>query len=239
MGKLKSFVVGTLLGVGGTYFGLQYHVLQAEEGFLVVPRSPQQRIQDAYADVRDWDAASWAARPRLGLAVTEYGRGDLIAEGVRSEVFDELRETFPPLGQSLGRQSGETSHGWEPASTSRSPAPTVRRPAADAGQASTSPAESAPARRGFLPLADLFGLGRKPAPSDTPSITPGRVPPVLPAGVTVPRQVEILPSPGHFESLGDPGGVELGPNAPIPGSNRKVDRRRSDAGWVPLTVNSF
>lgn len=236
MGRLKSLLAGTLLGAGGMYVGLQYHVLQAEEGFLIVPRAPQQRIQDAYADVRDWDASTWAARPRLGLAVTEYGRGDLISTGVRSGIIEELRESFAPLSQSLGQPLGDTSQGWEPATTTSTPAPSARPPSTAGGQAPASPQETSPARRGFLPLADLFGLGEKPTATETP---PGAVTPVLPAGVRVPRQVEILPSPGEFESLGDPAGVQLGPAAPIPGSSKKIDRRRTDAGWVPLTVHSF
>ena len=110
MGRVKSLLAGVVLGAGGMYAGLQYHLLQADEGFLIVPRAPQQHLQDAYADVRQWDAAAWTARPRLSLAVTEHGRGDLIASGVSSGVIQELRKTFAPLQG----QVGEVSHGWEP-----------------------------------------------------------------------------------------------------------------------------
>lgn len=227
MGKLKSFVIGSLLGAGGMYVGLQYHVLQADEGFLIVARSPQQRIQDAYADVRDWDAATWSARPRLALAVTEQGRGDLIAEGVSTGLIDTLRESFA----SPSRTQQEVSSGWEPASTTGTPAPQRGRSAAK---------PTSPARRGFLPLAELFGLG-KSEQTPPPAADDSSIAPILPANDSKPKVVELLPTPKEFELLDGPHEVELGPSAPFPGSLPGVDRRRSDARdtWEPLSVQAF
>src|SRR5690606_7967648 len=128
MGRMKSLLAGVVLGAGGMYAGLQYHLLQADEGFLIVPRAPQQRLQDAYADIRQWDAGTWTARPRLALAVTEHGRGDLITDGVSSSIINELRETFAPLQTTLG----EESQGWEPATTSSNQAPAVAPPPVNA-----------------------------------------------------------------------------------------------------------
>jgi hypothetical protein len=237
MGRMKSLMAGVVLGAGGMYGGLQYHLLQAEEGLLIVPRSPQQRLQDAYADIRQWDAATWTARPRLALAVTQHGRGDLITVGASSSVIDELRETFAPLQTKLG----EVSQGWEPATTGGNPAPVGTPPSVNAQ--STLPARSDPpsVRRGFLPLAELFGIREKPrAVEPTPPQEEHHVTPVLPAGVTRPLEVELLPPPADYEDLGGPSDVQLGPAAPIPGSVRGADRRRSNAdGWQPLTVQSF
>ena len=47
MGRFKSLMTGALLGAGGMYVGMQYHVLMAPEGMLLVPRTPQARLQDA------------------------------------------------------------------------------------------------------------------------------------------------------------------------------------------------
>lgn len=239
MGMFKSLFTGALLGAGGMYVGLQYHVLQAEEGFLVVPRSPQQRIQDAYADIREWDTATWTARPRLALAVTEHGRGDLVADSASSGMIDELRETFLPLQEHLG----EASRGWEPASTTSKPPPVSSPPPVDSRSAPPSRVDPPSVRRGFLPLADLFGIGEKPESGTSRSLRgeDPTVTPVLPAGVVRPKQVEILPPPGEFETLNGPDDVQLGPSAPIPGSLRRIDRRRSDAAgsWQPVSVQSF
>jgi hypothetical protein len=96
-------------------------------------------------------------------------------------------------------------------------------------------------RRGFLPLADLFGIGEKPpAPQERlPEANPDAAP-VMPAGVTRPLKVELLPPPAEYEALQPPSDVHLGPAAPRPGSLRGADLRRSNAdGWQPLSVQSF
>lgn len=236
MGKLKSLITGTLLGAGGMYVGLQYHVLQAEEGFLFVPRTPQQRIQDAYADVRDWDAATWSARPRMALAVTEYGRGDLITSRVANNLLDQLRQSIDP---SVG-SSPSTLRGWEPATTT-STSPNSR--GMTAPPATAAPVAETPVRRGFLPLADLFGIGPETGAKrgDGQPASPVDATPILPAGVTTPKAVDILPTPGAIEMLDGPADVQLGPAAPIPGQPQRVDRRRTDAtnGWQPTTVQPF
>ena len=235
MGKLKSLLVGLLMGAGGMYAGLQYHLLQAEEGFLIVPRTPQQRLQDAYADVRDWDAGSWSSRPQLALAVTQDGRGDLISEGVKSNLLDSLRESLSPVRQELN----DASQGWEPTTTTRAPSGEETRSGPVA-----APREAAPPRRGFLPLAELFGIDERTLSEiSTSPILPDEstAPPVLPARSTKPKRVEILPSPGEFEILRRPDDSHLGPSAPIPGSKHSMDRRRSNAdnGWQPLRVKPF
>jgi hypothetical protein len=237
MGRLKSLLAGAVLGAGGMYAGLQYHLLQADEGFLIVPRSPQQRLQDAYADIRQWDAATWTARPRLALAVTEYGRGDLITGGVSSSIIDELRETFAPFQTRLG----EASHGWEPATPSSNPPPVVTPPPVNAQSAPPARTETPSVRRGFLPLAELFGIREKPAAVEqAPPQEEHHVTPVLPAGATRALEVELLPPPADYQDLDGPTDVQLGPSAPIPGSLHGTDRRRSNAeGWQPLTVKSF
>lgn len=237
MGRFKSLLAGAVLGAGGMYAGLQYHLLQADEGFLIVPRAPQQRLQDAYADIRQWDAAAWSARPRLTLAVTEHGRGDLITSGVASGMIQELRNSFAPLQEHLG----EVSHGWEPATTTTRPAPVASPPPISAHSHPPTKVDPPTVRRGFLPLADLFGIGEKPAAAQERLVEPDPdVTPVMPAGVTRPLKVEILPPPAEYEALDPPDDVDLGPAAPLPGSLRGADLRRSDVeGWQPLSVQSF
>lgn len=239
MGKFKTVMVGLILGAGGMYASLQYHLVRAEEGFLLMPRSPQQRMQDAYADIRDWNAATWMARPRLALAVTEEGRSDLISDGVSDSVINELRSTLGPSDEQLG----EISQGWEPATTTSRPASVGNPPPAVSRSRPQNNGNASGTRRGFLPLAELFGL--REAPNQNPQAQPradnsGRTP-VRPTGVTRPRQVELLPPPVEYEALQPPADVDLGPSVPIPGSTGRVDRRRSDAseGWQPLSGQSF
>jgi len=237
MGKLKSLLAGLFLGAGGMYVGLQYHLLHAEEGYLIVPRAPQQRMQDAFADIRGWDAATWTARPRVALAVAEHGRSDLITEDVSSGLIDRLRKSFSAAPDQLG----QVSQGWEPASTTDH----ARQEPENSGRGRTAqpPGSSPSVRRGFLPLADLFGLGQTAA--DQRNVLPAgedsHITPVLPAGVSRSKRVELLPPPVEFEELDGPGEVDLGPAAPMPGSIHGVDRRRSHAGtgWQPISIQSY
>ena len=157
MGKLKSLLTGLVLGAGGMYVGLQYHVVHAKEGLMMVQRMPQQSLQDAYADIRDWDATTWAARPRLALAVTEQGRGDLIRDGVTGNMLDGLRNSISPLRESLGTVAPAAGSGlWEPtnttdaSSTARPVEATPILPPTDAQRRST--ADTAQSQRGFLPV---------------------------------------------------------------------------------------
>ncbi len=196
MGKLKSLITGALIGAGGMYVGLQYHVLMAPEGVMMVPRSPQARLQDAYADIRTWDAKTWSARPRMSLAVTEYGRADLMTEGAKQGVLDKLRNTFAPEQEQLG----EARTGWEPADSIDVPAP-IRD-----SQRVAPAQDQSPVRKGFLPLADLFGFDRADTDRDIDrSILPesdSRTS-VRPAGRTSPPEVEFLPAPDDID-LGSP-----------------------------------
>ncbi len=213
MSKFKTLVGGMALGATMMYVGLQYHLLRAEEGFLLVPRAPQHSLKEAYANVQTWDAQSWASRPELALAVTEYGRADLIGQGVQEQILKDAQTSFRPRKQQLGRSNGR----WEPIAPADSPTPI-----ADGKIAGTqsAPHDGAAPRRGFLPLSELFGLkSREPGSSATGPARQKSTTPVLPAGVRTPPKVELLPSPDD---------VELGQPQPLP-RRRGLPWRRSDA----------
>ncbi len=66
-GKFKNVLVGVLLGAAGMYVVLQYHIVRANEGFLMVRRTPQQGLPDAYADIRQWSTGTWTAHSNVSL----------------------------------------------------------------------------------------------------------------------------------------------------------------------------
>lgn len=232
MGKLKSLITGALIGAGGMYVGLQYHVLMAPEGVIMVPRSPQSRLQDAYADIRTWDAKTWSARPRMSLAVTEFGRADLITEGAKQGVLDKLRNAITPAQEQLG----EARSGWEPADLSDVPAPIPE------SQRIAPAQDEAPVRKGFLPLADLFGFDSAKSERDVDrSVLPegDTRTNVRPAASTTPPEVEFLPPPDD---------IELGSPAEFPENLRNLPRQSdaqeilpeqsadNDEKWEPISL---
>ncbi|MGD9854635.1 MAG: hypothetical protein AB7U20_06750 [Planctomycetaceae bacterium] len=227
MGKFKSMLGGAVVGAGGMYLGLQYHLLLAPEGFLLVPRAPQHTLREAYADVQQWDARSWAAHPRLSLAVAEHGRSDLIGDGVKSGLIDGLKSSLTPDRQQLGESTGA----WEPAGPADVPAPIVDGKIAES--------QSAP-RRGYLPLSELFGL--KSGAEEPPSADGARgqsMTPVLPTGSTSPPEVELLPSPDDVD-LGQPQPLPRKPNSQWRQSDADVPLPQRSAShqheWEPLTI---
>jgi len=92
-------LIGTALGASAMFFSLQYHVVKTPTGFQVVPRTPQQSIGLAYADIRDWTPSHWADRPELARALMANGSTDLIAESVVSSLKDRVSENSTTLDE--------------------------------------------------------------------------------------------------------------------------------------------
>jgi hypothetical protein len=215
------------------YVGLQYHILMAPEGMLLVPRAPQHSLKGAYADVQGWDVKEWAAHPQISLAVTEHGRSDLISEGVQRGILDGLRSTLIPEQE----QVSTSTRGWEPADPPDAPAPIANGKVADTQK---QPEKTAPPRRSILPLAELFGFQRSQGKKEdatrkqrTEAITP-----VLPTGTIMPPEVELLPSPDEVD-LGQPQPLPRRPNSEWRQTDVNVnDGQRTAHGqldWEPLT----
>jgi hypothetical protein len=99
MSKAKPLLFGAALGASAMFFALQYHVVQSHDGFQVVPRTPQQSIGLAYADIRNWNASQWTDRPELARALMAHGSSDLIAESVASSLSDKVSEDTSTLDE--------------------------------------------------------------------------------------------------------------------------------------------
>ncbi|MBX3439039.1 MAG: hypothetical protein KF861_16230 [Planctomycetaceae bacterium] len=234
MGKAKLIFSGAVLGAAAMYVGLQYHVLLATEGFLLVPRAPQNSLGESYANVQQWDATTWAAHPRIALAVSEYGRADLLGEGTAAAVQNSL-PTIPAR-----QQMGRTNAGWEPANSHAAPGPIMDGKIARTGAVAQDREQP---RRGFLPLSELFGMKSGGQAQPNAPAQPGQresMTPVVPTGSTRKPEVEFLPPPDN---------VELGRPQPFP-KNSNSRWRQSDAneadqaartaaessGWEPLSA---
>lgn len=113
MGKFKPFLFGALLGAGTAVCALQFHVVQSNEGFRVIPRTPQPSLGLAYADVRNWSAETWADRPELVRALVAHGSTDLVASTVAGSVVDSVSAESSTLDQLRGFLN-ETAAGVQP-----------------------------------------------------------------------------------------------------------------------------
>jgi len=111
MSKAKPYFIGAALGASTMFFALQYHVVHSQSGFRIVPRTPQQSMGLAYADVRYWTPSQWTDRPELARALMAHGASDLIAESVAASLTETVSEDGTTLDElrSFLNQVRETS----------------------------------------------------------------------------------------------------------------------------------
>ena len=106
MEKLKPFLFGALVGAGLAVCALQFHVVHSHEGVRVVARTPQPSLGLSYADVRGWDAKTWAERPELVRALVANGSGELVADTVADTVADNLNSPVDTGSDTLDQLRG-------------------------------------------------------------------------------------------------------------------------------------
>jgi hypothetical protein len=99
MSKAKPYFIGAALGASTMLFALQYHVVNSQSGFRIIPRTPQQSMGLAYADVRNWTPSQWTDRPELARALMAHGASDLIAESVADNLTDAVSEDGTTLDE--------------------------------------------------------------------------------------------------------------------------------------------
>lgn len=99
MNKLKPFLIGTLAGSAILFVALQFHLVRSEEGFRLVPRTPQPSLGLAYVDIRDWTAEDWTDRSEVARAMVAHGSTDLIASSVSDNLLDSVSERGSALDQ--------------------------------------------------------------------------------------------------------------------------------------------
>lgn len=117
MSKAKPFLFGTALGASAMFVALQYHVVHSHDGFQMIPRTPQQSVGLAYADIRSWSPSQWTDRPELARALMAHGASDLISESVTNTLADSVSEENSTLDElrsflnksDSGMTSGDTS----------------------------------------------------------------------------------------------------------------------------------
>jgi hypothetical protein len=99
MSKAKPYFIGAALGASTMFFALQYHVVNSQSGFRIIPRTPQQSMGLAYADVRNWTPSQWTDRPELARALMAHGASDLIADSVAANLAEAVSEDGTTLDE--------------------------------------------------------------------------------------------------------------------------------------------
>lgn len=168
MSRIKPFLIGTTMGAAAMFFSLQYHVVQTSTGFQVVPRSPQQSIGLAYADIRDWSPSKWADRPELARALMANGSTDLIANSVVNSLKGGVPENATTLDE---LQQFLNSSRTQPDKSVRAPAGLADQGGLSGFSSTSDDHEDAgklipfPSDAGSRTLPDPFQKPEKPIPT--------------------------------------------------------------------------
>jgi hypothetical protein len=98
MRRFTTLILGALIGGSTVYAAFQYHLIHADQGHIVVPKT-RATLADSYVDVRDWRAADWVAHNILKEAVVAAGYRDLVVQPAKDEL---LRRFFGGFGGARG-----------------------------------------------------------------------------------------------------------------------------------------
>ena len=93
MGRISSFVLGTIVG-GSLMFGsLHYHVLRATDGFYLIPKV-ESNFQQTYVDIRAFGITEWNRHKSLAAAIVKAHKQHLLTHGVAGGLSHDVRQTI-------------------------------------------------------------------------------------------------------------------------------------------------
>ncbi len=86
---IKTFLAGLTIGGVTSLLAMQFHVINTNDGLIVLPRVNRPPVRSTYVDVRKWSLAMWRQHPEVAKAAVRYGRPDLLGGGVLNSVFPQ------------------------------------------------------------------------------------------------------------------------------------------------------
>ena len=86
---LKTFIGGLLFGGVSMYLAMQFHVINTNDGLIVLPRAHRPPMRSVYVDVRKWSMSMWKQHPEVAESAVRYGRPDLLAKGVLNSIVPQ------------------------------------------------------------------------------------------------------------------------------------------------------
>jgi hypothetical protein len=79
MNRASCFFLGLAVGVAGLYLTMHFVLVRARDGFHVVPKIAA-KMEIPYADVRDYNLASWQQKQALALSLLKVKKGYLLED---------------------------------------------------------------------------------------------------------------------------------------------------------------
>ena len=91
MRRLSALLFGIAFGGGLVYFGFNFHLVRANDGWLMVPRTAV-ALDDACVDIRQWDFNDWRKHPKLSRDMLKAGYGNRIRSSVQEGLVEDALE---------------------------------------------------------------------------------------------------------------------------------------------------
>ena len=79
MSRFFAFVLGVAVGAFGYYAAQNYHVVRANDGFHVIPKTAP-RMGEIYVDIRQFDLSDWNDHKSLALAIVRAEKSSLLKD---------------------------------------------------------------------------------------------------------------------------------------------------------------
>lgn len=93
MSKPGALIVGALLGAGGVYGALNYHVLRTDNGIQFVAKS-ESTLKDTYVDTRQFGVGDWMDHPQLAEDLVKAGKQDIMSDAAAESLEQGFNEMF-------------------------------------------------------------------------------------------------------------------------------------------------
>ena len=79
MSRMGSFVLGVGVGVVGLYLAMHFTLIQAEDGFHVIPKIAA-KLEKPFEDVRGYKLSHWQRKQALAVAIVKADKAYLLKD---------------------------------------------------------------------------------------------------------------------------------------------------------------
>jgi len=94
MQRISAFLCGVVVGALLCYWTTHYHLVRAQDGFYVVPKT-RAGVLDAYVDVRSFGVTDWAEHADLAAALVADNQQQVIQDSAVNALQDTANQLVP------------------------------------------------------------------------------------------------------------------------------------------------
>ena len=99
MGRFTWLFVGLILGAGGMFISMKYHVVRAESGVHLIPKATA-KFSIPYVDIRKFEFSDWNERRDLALAIVKADKSHLLEDATTSGLRQTMESVISNLSAS-------------------------------------------------------------------------------------------------------------------------------------------